>query len=189
MCSLIIQVISQRPNHPHRIFKLWPGSWSCRFLPFRFCSSTQLTLTPSPHELPLTFANFPSVLSKYPTKSSMVHTFRPHFLPKAKHPSLLIMPGSLLSAFPSTSVPYSTISEITTTSLLPASLQKSTVASVCPFRSLTPPTFARNGNTWPGRRKLAPVAVFAASVVQVRARSCADMPVVVKGESASMETV
>ena len=38
-------------------------------------------------------------------------------------------------------------------SLRPARRQRSTVASVWPLRSSTPPGLAMRGNMWPGRRK------------------------------------
>lgn len=79
------------------------------------------------------FQAFPSLkfsASTWSTKSSIVHTFNPHFRPNFKHASLLIMPPSILSADPSTSSPSSTSSHITPAIGLPASRQNSTAASV-----------------------------------------------------------
>lgn len=99
------------------------------------------------YEPPFFNTNFPSFFSTYSTKSSIVHTFNPYFFPKARHPSLLIILVSFLSALPSTSPPTSTISLITPTSLMPASLQNSVAASVCPLLCLMPPSFAISGKT------------------------------------------
>ena len=78
---------------------------------------------------------------------------------------------------------------MTPAGLLPASLQNSTAASVCPLRSRIPPSRAQRGKTWPGRRKLVEVEVGEASWRHVRARSCADMPVVTEESEASIERV
>ena len=64
---------------------------------------------------------------------------------------------------------------------------RSTVASVCPARRSTPPSHASSGNMWPGRRNSAGFASGAAQRRAVRARSAAEMPVVVS--SWSTETV
>ena len=64
---------------------------------------------------------------------------------------------------------------------------KSTVASVCPIRSSTPPGFASRGNMCPGRRKSLGFAPSSTHFMAVIERSRAEMPVVV--EMWSMETV
>lgn len=61
----------------------------------------------------------------------------------------------------------------------PASLQKSTEASVCPSRSSTPPSRGRSGKTWPGRLKSPGTVVGLARARKVAARSKAEIPVVV----------
>lgn len=48
-----------------------------------------------------------------------------------------------------------------------------------PNRFNKPPETARNGRMWPGRLKSAAVAAGSARARAVRARSCADIPVVV----------
>ena len=56
---------------------------------------------------------------------------------------------------------------------------RSTAASVCPARTSTPPSRARSGNTCPGlARSTAFVRLLMATTI-VRARSAAEMPVVV----------
>lgn len=125
----------------------------------------------------------------YSIRPSIVQTSNPHLLPNLKQASLRNIPPSLLSAEPCISSPSSTSSQMTPTGLLPDSLQKSTAASVCPGRCLTPPSRARNGKTCPGRRKDEIVAAFDANVLQVRARSCAEIPVVMEGSAESIETV
>ena len=47
----------------------------------------------------------------------------------------------------------SMISQQTPHCCIPASRSRSTVASVCPFLTSTPPYLAISGNTWPGRRR------------------------------------
>ena len=61
----------------------------------------------------------------------------------------------------------------------PASLQKSTEASVCPSRASTPPSRGRSGKTCPGRLKSLGTAVGLARARNVAARSAAEIPVVV----------
>jgi hypothetical protein len=65
----------------------------------------------------------------------------------------------------------------------PASAHRSTAASVCPRRVRTPPGRARKGTMCPGRVKSCSVGACrdmgAASARAVRARSCAEIPVVV----------
>ncbi len=64
----------------------------------------------------------------------------------------------------------------------------STAASVWPARTSTPPSRATSGKTCPGAvRSLAPIASSIATAM-VRARSCAEMPVVTPSR-ASIETV
>ena len=79
------------------------------------------------------------------------------------------------------------ISQHSPHSFSPASLHKSTVASVCPFLSSTPFFFARSGNMWPGRLKSSGFASSETHFIAVIERSAAEMPVVV--ETWSIETV
>ena len=60
---------------------------------------------------------------------------------------------------PTITVPSSLASsQMTATGGKPASLQRSTAASVWPERISTPPSLATSGKTWPGRTKsLAPM--------------------------------
>lgn len=51
--------------------------------------------------------------------------------------------------------------------------------SVWPLRTMTPPSTERRGTMWPGRVKSAGREVESESLRAVRARSCAEMPVVV----------
>ena len=72
-----------------------------------------------------------------------------------------------------------TISDMTPAGESPAMVARSTAASVWPARFRTPPARARRGKTWPGLAKpLATTSSFARAW-QVRARSLADIPVVV----------
>ena len=80
------------------------------------------------------------------------------------------------------------ISQITPDGLRPARRARSIAASVWPTRSSTPPRLAFSGNTWPGwttsrGRDLGSIATWI-----VRARSCAEIPVVTPSR-ASIETV
>lgn len=127
--------------------------------------------------------------STYSTKSSIVHTLNPHFCPNRKQPSLLIIPPPFLRATPSTSSPSSTISPMTPAGCFEASRQNSTAASVCPLRSSIPPSLARRGMICPGRRNDSGVEVGEANKRQVRARSWAEIPVVIAGSAPSMEMV
>ena len=61
----------------------------------------------------------------------------------------------------------------------PASLHRSTVASVCPFRSNTPPALAIRGNMCPGRLKSNGSAFSSTHIRAVKPLSSADIPVVV----------
>jgi hypothetical protein len=81
-----------------------------------------------------------------------------------------------------------TISQSTPAGLKPASLQKSTPASVCPLRASTPPCCARSGNTCPGRIKSLAVVAGSARARKVAARSAAEIPVLVPFLT-SVETV
>ena len=74
----------------------------------------------------------------------------------------------------------SMISQITPAGASPASRARSTDASVCPMRTSTPPSRARNGNVWPGRKKSLPLASGSSSARIVLARSCAEIPVVTR---------
>ncbi len=125
-------------------------------------------------------------LSTNSTNRSIVHTLMPQIFPKCRQSSRLIIPAPFLSVFPLTSLPPSTSSHSTPTSLFPASLQNSTVASVCPLRSLTPPSRARSGNTCPGLRKESMPHEAEARLLHVRARSYVDIPVVVPTASREM---
>ena len=79
------------------------------------------------------------------------------------------------------------ISQHRPTSRRPARRMRSTVASVWPLRSRTPLSLASRGNMWPGRRKSWGLASGSTHFLAVRARSAAEMPVVVS--TWSMETV
>ena len=79
------------------------------------------------------------------------------------------------------------ISQHRPTCLRPARRRRSTVASVWPLRVKTPPLFAMRGKLWPGRRKSSGRADSSAHLRAVRARSTAEIPVVVS--TWSMETV
>ena len=67
---------------------------------------------------------------------------------------------------------------MTATGARPASLQRSTAASVWPERISTPPSLATSGNTWPGRTKSLAPMLRLASARTVLQRCSADMPVV-----------
>ncbi len=79
-------------------------------------------------------------------------------------------------------------SQITPAGNMPASVARSTAASVWPARRSTPPSFARSGNTWPGRRKSCGFEPRSAIARAVAARSNALVPVVISGAK-SIETV
>ena len=79
------------------------------------------------------------------------------------------------------------ISQQRPTCVKPANRNKSTVASVWPFRSRTPPAFAVSGNICPGRRKSAGQEFWSAAIRAVNPRSTAEIPVVVS--TWSIETV
>ena len=81
-----------------------------------------------------------------------------------------------------------TTSQIAPAGRNPASVARSTAASVCPGRTSTPPSRARSGNTWPGLVRSSEVVAGSASSRVVSARSLAEMPVVVLF-FASTETV
>lgn len=57
-----------------------------------------------------------------------------------------------------------------------------TLASVCPLRANTPPSFARNGTKCPGLVKSLGPFASSASERAVSALSCAEMPVVTPAE-------
>lgn len=120
------------------------------------------------------FASTPWVRSRYSTSIAMLIMGRPNLSAKARHASRRIMlPTS--SSF--------TSSQSTPARGTPASAHRSTAASVCPRRIRTPPGRARKGTICPGRVKSCGVGacgdVAAASARAVRARSCAEIPVVV----------
>ena len=79
-------------------------------------------------------------------------------------------------------------SQITPAGVRPASLDRSTLASVCPRRSKTPPSFARMGKMCPGMAMLLTVVAGSIMVLIVRARSSAEIPVVTPS-TASTDTV
>ena len=80
-------------------------------------------------------------------------------------------------------------SQMTPAGKRPASLQRSTIASVWPARSSTPPTAARSGNVCPGLAKSLGLACSSQSRRIVVARSNALMPVVTPWPIASTVTV
>ena len=80
------------------------------------------------------------------------------------------------------------ISQITPDGLRPASRARSTAASVWPARSSTPPDLALSGKMWPGWTMSRGVAFGSIATWIVRARSCAEIPVVTPCR-ASIETV
>ena len=79
------------------------------------------------------------------------------------------------------------ISQQSPISLSPASLIKSTVASVCPLRSKTPFFLARRGNICPGRLNSSGRTSSSNAFIAVTERSKAEIPVVVS--IWSMDTV
>src|SRR2546428_595867 len=86
-------------------------------------------------------------------------------------------------------VPSSFItSQITPAGISPASRQRSTLPSVCPARTSTPPLRARSGKTCPGRTTSSGFASGSIAARMVVARSCALIPVVTP-LAASMLTV
>ncbi len=70
------------------------------------------------------------------------------------------------------------ISQITPPGCNPAMRARSTAASVCPARTSTPPSRARNGNTWPGRARSRGRHSGDIAIRMVCARSAAEIPVV-----------
>ena len=80
------------------------------------------------------------------------------------------------------------ISTMTAAGSRPASRARSQPASVWPARVSTPPGCAINGKMWPGWRKSLGCAPGAAAAWMVRARSCAEIPVVTPS-AASIEIV
>ena len=80
------------------------------------------------------------------------------------------------------------ISQITPDGFSPASRAMSTAASVWPARTSTPPSRARSGKTWPGVAMSCGPERGSIATATVRARSCAEMPVVTPSR-ASIETV
>src|SRR4051812_3274756 len=86
-------------------------------------------------------------------------------------------------------VPSSFItSQMTPAGTSPARRQRSTLPSVCPARTRTPPLRARSGKMWPGRTTSSGFASSAIAARMVVARSCALIPVVTP-LAASMLTV
>ena len=80
------------------------------------------------------------------------------------------------------------ISQITPEGFSPASRAMSTAASVWPARTSTPPSRARSGKTCPGVAMSCGPERGSIATATVRARSCAEMPVVTPSR-ASIETV
>src|SRR5918995_5673719 len=80
------------------------------------------------------------------------------------------------------------ISQITPAGFIPASLARSTAASVWPARCKTPPGLARKGKTWPGMTRSSGPVASSTATLQVCARSAAEIPVETPS-LASMETV
>ena len=80
------------------------------------------------------------------------------------------------------------ISQMTAGGFRPAMRARSTLASVWPGRTSTPPFFARRGKMWPGRARSCGRVFGSTAVRMVVARSAALMPVVTPLR-ASMETV
>ena len=72
-----------------------------------------------------------------------------------------------------------TSSQMTPIGGRPASLQRSTAASVWPERISTPPSRATSGKMWPGRTKSDAPTLPLARLRTVSVRSSAEMPVVV----------
>ena len=80
---------------------------------------------------------------------------------------------------PTITVPSSLASsQMTATGGRPASLQRSTAASVWPERMSTPPSLAISGKIWPGRTKSLAPMLRLASARTVFVRCSAEMPVV-----------
>src|SRR5579875_2799898 len=88
--------------------------------------------------------------------------------------SLAMVPSSL------------TTSASTPASGSPASLARSTAASVCPGLRSTPPSAYRSGNTCPGRTRSAAVVAGSARRLIVVARSAAEMPVVTPSRASTL---
>ena len=70
------------------------------------------------------------------------------------------------------------ISQITPAGVSPASRARSTLASVWPARTSTPPSRARSGNMCPGRARSAGRHAGSTACRIVRVRSAAEIPVV-----------
>ncbi len=98
----------------------------------------------------------------------MVHIFSPCCLQKAVRSGRRAMLPSGL-----------TTSQMTAASLSPASRARSTLPSVWPARTSTPPSRARRPSMWPlPRTRSAGVELSSMATATVRARSKAEMPVV-----------
>jgi hypothetical protein len=80
------------------------------------------------------------------------------------------------------------ISQITPAARRPASRHRSTMPSVWPARTSTPPSRARSGAMWPGRTTSCGLASGLTAARIVVARSLAEMPVVTPSR-ASIVTV
>ena len=118
-----------------------------------------------------------SLLILYAIKSAIVPIFKLNFFAKIINSgSLAIVPSSFI------------ISQITPDGSLPANLDISTAASVCPALTKTPPDLAFIGKTCPGETKSESLLNLEIAVEIVRALSFADIPVVTPS-FASIETV
>ena len=103
--------------------------------------------------------------------------FRPWRLQySTRSPTRAIVPSSFMT------------SQMTPAGLRPASRARSTAASVWPMRSRTPPARLLSGKMWPGWTRSRGEASGSIATWIVRARSCAEMPVVTPSR-ASIETV
>ena len=107
----------------------------------------------------------------------MVPIFRPWRGANRSRSSLLAMEPSSFR-----------ISSIIAAGSKPARRTRSQPASVCPARVSTPPGWALSGNTWPGCCRSSGFASGATATRIVRARSWAELPVVIP-RAASMERV
>ena len=94
--------------------------------------------------------------------------------------------NSMRSAVPATDPSSRIISQITAAGVQPASLHKSTEASVCPARTSTPPSRARSGKVWPGRVRCSGREVGSTSTWMVRALSAAEAPVVTRSRASTV---
>ena len=110
-----------------------------------------------------------SVRMRYLMRSAIVIISRPcRFATFASCGTRAIVPSSFM------------ISQITPAGYKPAMRARSTAASVCPARTITPPVRARSGNVWPGRARSDGRVAGSMAASTVAARSLAEMPVLVR---------